>query len=65
MNTYLIQAVLRQANCPLQTIEREVESRVTAETELLARRLFLERAWASGLLVSCVLEVKQIAWRNK
>lgn len=65
MNTYLIQAVLRQANCPLQTIEREVESRVTAPTDLQARRLFLERVWASGLLVSCILEVRQIVWRNK
>lgn len=58
MNTYLITAVLRDGSCPRETIEREVESRVTAKTELQARRLFLERAWSHGLLCSVILEVK-------
>jgi hypothetical protein len=58
MSTYLISAVLRQNGSPLASIEREIESRVTAETELRARRLFLEKVWSRGMLCSAVLKVE-------
>ena len=60
MPTYLISAVLRKNGAPLASMEREVESRVTAATELGARRAFLEQVWRSGLLCSAVLKVEEL-----
>jgi hypothetical protein len=60
VNTYCIEAVLRDDFQGRESMERIVESRVTASTELLARRLFLERVWANHLLCSQVLRVRYL-----
>lgn len=41
--------------------ERAIEGRITAETEYLARRLILERAWAQGLLISRFTSVWKVS----
>lgn len=63
MNRYKVTLIVRPASPAddISRMEREVSVSVTADTELEARRVALERAWDQRMLASQVRVVKRRA----